>query len=173
MNIKHWDSANMSGWWCRISLVSFRIYCLSSRMSRALKSFREPFPLILMTNFNAVFYRLKFNIYGLPTGNPCRYVSGNKSFIYSLHNINGYSPVKLTQSGYSNLIMWDCSNSGPSFGGGDIILASDAVNNNESYTHCGHTYTAPPGYTHADCPFFAGSFRFSPTNIEVFYEKLP
>lgn len=106
-------------------------------------------------------------------GNPCRYVSANKSFIYSLHNINGYSPVKLTQRGYSNGIMRDCSNSGPSFGGGDIRLASDAVNNNESYTHCGHTYTAPPGYTHANCPFFAGSFRFSPTNIEVFYEKLP
>ena len=27
-------------------------------MSRALKSFREPFPLILMTNFNAIFIDL-------------------------------------------------------------------------------------------------------------------
>ena len=81
--------------------------------------------------------------------------------------------MKFTKKDNSDPIIADCLSLGPSFGIRDIRLASDAVNNNESYTYCGHTYTTPPGYTHANCPFFAGSSRFSPTDIEVFYEKLP
>lgn len=66
--------------------------------------------------------------------------------------------------------MYGCSSNGPTFGA-DIRIYDDAVNNNRSNTHCGHRYSAPPGYsTHSNCPFFAGSYYFSPTDIEVFYE---
>lgn len=105
-------------------------------------------------------------------GNRCEYVSADEAFIFSLHNINGYAPVKLSQYSRFNYAMADCFTIGPSFGRGDIRIASDAVNNNNSYTNCGDTYIRPPGYSHPECSFFAGSYRFSPTNIEVFYEML-
>ena len=111
-------------------------------------------------------------MYSLATGNRCRYVPADKAFIFSLNNSRD-APVKLYQYGDSHPAMYDCFRYGPSFGGGDIYVTSDAVNKSDSHTHCGHTYTAPPGYSrHTNCPFFAGSFQFSPTDIEVFYEQL-
>lgn len=105
------------------------------------------------------------------SGSPCRYSAASKAFLFSLYNIDGYAPVNLTQYSYANQAMYGCSSYGPTFGGHDVFISDDAVNNNQSYTHCGHTYSAPPGYsTHSSCPFFAGSFFFSPTDIEVFYE---
>ncbi|XP_078383144.1 uncharacterized protein LOC144665725 isoform X2 [Oculina patagonica] len=105
------------------------------------------------------------------SSSPCRYSAASKAFLFSLYNIDGYAPVNLTQYGYANQAMYGCSSYGPTFGGHDVFISDDAVNNNQSYTHCGHTYSAPPGYsTHSSCPFFAGSFYFSPTDIEVFYE---
>ncbi|KAL9961791.1 hypothetical protein ACROYT_G030811 [Oculina patagonica] len=104
----------------------------------------------------------------------CSYSAASKAFLFSLYNINGYAPVQLTQfDNYANVAMYGCSSYGPTFGGHDIYISDDAVNNNDSSSHCGHSYSAPPGYsTHSNCPFFAGSYRFSPTDIEVFYETL-
>ena len=106
-------------------------------------------------------------------GSSCTFSAAGKAFLFSLHNINGYAPVNLSQ--YDDIrrqAMFHCPSFGPSFGH-EIHISNDAINNNDSYTHCGHTYTAPPGYfRHSNCPFFAGSYKFSPTNIEVFYETL-
>lgn len=106
------------------------------------------------------------------TGSPCSYSAAGKAFLFSLYNINGYAPVKLAQYNLRNDAMYHCSGYGPTFGAHDIYISNHAINNNDSHTHCGHTYTAPPGYSHSNCPFFAGSFKFSPTDIEVFYETL-
>jgi len=108
------------------------------------------------------------------SGSPCTYSAAGKAFLFSLYNINGYAPVKLTQyDDLPNQAMYHCSTYGPTLGGHDIRISNDAFNNNNSYTHCGHTYTAPPGSSrHTNCAFFAGSINFSPTDIEVFYETL-
>ena len=113
------------------------------------------------------------NIFSLIlSGSPCSYSAASKAFLFSLYNINGSAPVKLTQ--YGDLVrqaMYGCHSYGPIFGGHDIHITNDAVHNNQSYTHCGHTYSAPPGYSrHVSCRFFAGSYKFSPSDIEVFYE---
>ena len=107
------------------------------------------------------------------TGSSCTFSAAGKAFLFSLYNINGYAPVKLTQyDDYRQDAMYHCSTYGPTFGH-DIRISNHAINNNDSYTHCGHKYTAPPGYPrHSSCPFFASSFKFSPTDIEVFYETL-
>ena len=104
----------------------------------------------------------------------CAYASSSKSFIYSLYNINGFSPVKLQiKSGRQRYAIYRCSSYGPTFGGGfDIHISNNAASNRYSYPSCGHTYHLPPGYSlsRSSCRFYAGSYNFTPTDIEVFYE---
>ena len=101
------------------------------------------------------------------------YASSSKSFIYSLYNINGYAPVKLQiKSGQNQYAIYRYSSYGPTFGGGhDIHISNNAASNRQSYTYCGRTYPLPPGYSSSgSCTFYAGSYKFTPTDIEVFYE---
>jgi hypothetical protein len=61
------------------------------------------------------------------------------------------------------------------FGGGgghDLVIFSNANSNQSSYSKLGHTYQPPPGYqqgTQQTQSLFAGSYKFQPTEIEVFY----
>ena len=100
------------------------------------------------------------------------YASSSKSFIYSLYNINGYAPVKLQiKSGRNQEAIYRHPSYGPRFGGNDIYIVNNAASNRHSYTHCGYTYPLPPGYSPSgSCTFYAGSYKFTPTDIEVFYE---
>ncbi|XP_015760055.1 PREDICTED: basement membrane proteoglycan-like [Acropora digitifera] len=104
----------------------------------------------------------------------CDFASSSKSFIYSLYNINGFSPVKLQIiSGQQSLAILRCSIYGPTFGGTrDILISNNAASNRKSQTYCGHTYSLPPGYSSSgsSCRFYAGKYKFTPTNVEVFYE---
>ena len=104
-----------------------------------------------------------------------RFVSSSKSFLFSLYNINCYAPVKLNirSSRYSYAIA-SGSSYGPFFGGGaDLRIHNNAASNQNSYTHRGHTYPLPPGSSVAggSCRFYAGSYNFTPTDVEVFYES--
>ena len=104
----------------------------------------------------------------------CHYVSSSKSFLFSLYNINGYAPVKVNiKSGHYSYAIFTCPDWGPSFGGGhDWWIANNAASNHNSYTYCGSSYPLPPGYSAsgASCQFYAGSNKFTPTDVEVFYE---
>ena len=116
----------------------------------------------------------------------CRYyLPGNcssgyssKAFIYSLTNNNGsghavYNPVKLQvkPDGYQYAVT-RCASWGPIFGWSDIFISNNAASNQDSFTYCGRSYPLPPGYSlsGSNCKFYAGSYRFAPTDIEVFYE---
>ena len=103
-----------------------------------------------------------------------RFVSSSKSFLFSLYNINGLVPGKLNikSSRYSYAIA-SGSGYGPFFGGGaDLLIHNNAASNQNSYTYCGNTYHLPPGYSSSvsSCRFYAGSYTFTPTDVEVFYE---
>ncbi|XP_044164992.1 netrin receptor DCC-like isoform X2 [Acropora millepora] len=104
----------------------------------------------------------------------CAWASSSKSFIYSLYNINGFSPVKLQiKSARQNRAIFRCSGYGPTFGNGhDIYISNNAASNGNSYTSCGYDYHLPPGYSSSgsSCRFYAGSYKFTPTDVEVFYE---
>ncbi|XP_068736606.1 fibrillin-2-like isoform X1 [Montipora capricornis] len=104
----------------------------------------------------------------------CVYSSSSKSFIYSLYNINGFAPVKRqVKSGRQGGAIYRCSRYGPTFGNGhDIYISNNATSNRASYTYCGSSYPLPPGYSSSgsSCRFYAGSYTFTPTDIEVFYE---
>ena len=102
------------------------------------------------------------------------YASSSKSFIYSLYNINGYAPVKLQiKSGRKQYAIYRGSSYGLIFGNGhDIYIHDNAASHRLCYTYCGDTYPLPPGYSSygSSCTFYAGSYTFTPTDIEVFYE---
>ena len=85
-----------------------------------------------------------------------------------------YNPVKLQlkPDGVFKVFAVRASDShGPTFGD-DIVISNNAARNTDSYTKCGLMYVPPPGYSlsGSNCKFYAGSYKFTPTNIEVFYE---
>jgi len=94
------------------------------------------------------------------------YSTSTRSFLFSLYNINGYQPIKLTLNGkYNQDAIKGASNYGPTFGGGhDLHISDNASSNSQSYTNTNFSYYAPPG------KFFAGSKNFTPNDVEVFYE---
>ena len=101
----------------------------------------------------------------------CAYSSASKAFVFSLYNVKGYNPVKLTQYQNQQNAMFSCSFHGPTFGVGyDIYISDDAKNNQHSYTECSQTYQDPTGYSGENCRFFTGSYHFTPSDIEVFLE---
>ena len=108
----------------------------------------------------------------------CSTGSSSKAFIYSLTNNNGsghavYNPFNLrVKPDMYNQAVARCPLSGPRFGWADIRISNNAASNRVSRTYCGDHYPLPPGYSlnHTKCKFYAGSSRFTPTDIEVFYE---
>ena len=64
------------------------------------------------------------------------------------------------------------SNSGAAFGDGcDLYISHNANENKFSYSKLGYTYQPPPGYFKGNSQtdaLLAGSFTFTPTEIEVF-----
>ena len=57
---------------------------------------------------------------------------------------------------------------GPTFGGGhDLHIINNANGNQESYSNCSYSYQAPPGTAQANS-LLAGSYNFTPTEIEAF-----
>ena len=110
------------------------------------------------------------------SGSGYRYDSN--AFLFSLVNKPGWVPVKLPQTGtdssnrrysiYNNLSY------GPTFGGGhDIYIYNYASSNRNSYSDLGYTYSPPSGYSYGNNfaqSFMAGSFNFTPDEVETFYE---
>ena len=94
-------------------------------------------------------------------------------------NKPGWASVKLSQTGqYSNRKSYSInsySSYGPTFGGGhDINIKSDASSNSNSYSDLGHTYSPPSGYSYGSSfsrTFLAGTYKFTPDEVETFYES--
>ena len=115
--------------------------------------------------------------YYLP-GAGCSSGDSRNAFIYSLTNNNGsghavFNPVKLrVKSDKYHRAVPRCDFYGPLFGEGDIIISNNSGSKQDSYTYCGNSYPLPPGYSlsGSNCKFYAGSHKFTPTDIEVFYE---
>ena len=102
----------------------------------------------------------------------------SNTFLFSLVNKPGWAPFKLPQAGKYNsrrrASIYDKPSRGPTFGGGnDIYISNYASSNRNSYSDLGHTYSPPSGYSYTSNfaqTFLAGSFTFTPHEIETFYE---
>ena len=102
------------------------------------------------------------------------YKSSNDSFLFSLRNPNNMQPFKCPIINGKNGYAIICNSSyGAIFGGGhDLIIYTNANANQNSGSNLGHTYQPPAGYqynTRQTRSLFAGSYYFTPTEIEVFY----
>ena len=123
-----------------------------------------------------VFFQLfdvRLHCSSISAGSCAGYSYASKAFIFSLYNVKGYNPVKLTQYQNQQHAMYRCNTYGPTFGTGyghDIYISDGSGNNQNSYTRCGYTYTTPSGYSTGNCGFFTGGSHFSPKDVEVFYE---
>ena len=128
-------------------------------------------PLLRRFMFSSNFLMYDYRCSSISAGSCAGYSYASKAFIFSLYNVKGYNPVKLTQYQNQQYAMYRCNTRGPTFGGGhDIYISDDSGNSQNSYTSCGYTYTTPSGYLTGDCGFFTGGSHFSPTDVEVFYE---
>ena len=107
----------------------------------------------------------------------CAYRYSASAFVFSLVNKPGWVPVKLSQTRQSisdPTSTYSCSRYGPTFGGGHAIyIASYASSNKNSYSNPGYTYSPPSGHSFGSSfarSFMAGSYKFQPDEVEVFYE---
>ena len=92
-------------------------------------------------------------------------------------NKPGWAPVKLPQTGISSSnreSIYCGSWYGPTFGGGhDIYIYNYASSNSNSYSRLGYTYSPPSGYSYDGTfakTFLAGSYKFTPDEVETFHE---
>ena len=115
-------------------------------------------------------FNVRLHCSSISAGSCAGYSYASKAFIFSLYNVKGYHPVKLTQYRHQQYAMYRCNTYGPTFGDHDIYISDGSGNNQNSYTRCGYTYTTPSGYSTGNCGFFTGGSHFSPKDVEVFYE---
>ena len=105
------------------------------------------------------------------------YRHDSKAFLFSLVNNPGWAPLKLPQTGIhsSSRRSIRCHSAlGPTFGGGyDIGIYNNAQSNSNTHSDLGWTYSPPSGYSYGSTfarTFLAGSNKFTPDEVETFYE---
>jgi hypothetical protein len=93
------------------------------------------------------------------------------SFIFSLRNKEDLSPFKAPLKDQNTpYAIYTYKSYGPTFGGGhDIHISNDAVSNTYSYTNFNQNYQAPSGQVSDTRTILAGTYKFQPSEIEVFY----
>ena len=101
------------------------------------------------------------------------YTDSAHSFIFSFKNKDGLEPFMLHPKRTENAIYGN-GNYGPTFGGGhDFYIANGAGSNTNSYSNLGHSYVQITGYTYGSSKvqsLLAGSYKFTPHEVEVFYQ---
>ena len=99
----------------------------------------------------------------------------SKAFLFSLANRPGWAPVKLPLNGRDSYrySIYFYSYSGPIFGRGhDLQISGYASSNSYSRSNLGYTYKTP-SYGHSFAKtFLAGTNRFTPDEVETFYETI-
>ena len=94
----------------------------------------------------------------------------NGSFLFSLRNNENIAPfIANVKRDHEDHAIYCDPSFGPSFGDGhDIHIANNANYNRQSYSYFGCSYQSPPGLRDVRT-FLAGSYDFTPTEIEVFF----
>lgn len=91
------------------------------------------------------------------------------SFIFSLINKEGRAPFKSMVKNPKYAILGRRS-FGPTFGGGyEIHISNNANSNTKSYTNFGGGYYSVPSGVQNKQTILAGSYNFTPDEVEVFY----
>ena len=89
-----------------------------------------------------------------------------KAFVFSISNKEELDPL-VSEVRRPDRAIYRSSGSGPVFGD-DIGIANNANSNSRSYADLGSYYPAPAAVQDPDT-ILAGTLRFSPDEVEVFY----
>ena len=104
----------------------------------------------------------------LPSESSGRNGHTTNAFIFSLNNKEGLDPFKSTVKMAQYAIYMNPAY-GPTFGAGhDIHIANNANSNTKSYANFGSYYSVPSG-VQDQRTILAGTYNFSPDEVEVFY----
>ena len=102
-----------------------------------------------------------------------RYIKCDECFLFSFANKDHLAPFKMPVYHNQGNAMYSSNRYGPTFGGGyDLNIANNANAGTDSYTMLGNAYKPPPGYspnTAKTKNLLAGTFNFTPTDVEVYY----
>ncbi len=105
------------------------------------------------------------------SGYPGEYKRSEDSFLFSLLNKENIPPFKCQIYNHQKGNAIRCfSGMGATFGA-DLLISFNANKNQNSSSNLGVTYQPPPGYQHGTPQtkaLLAGSYNFTPTEIEVF-----
>ena len=97
-------------------------------------------------------------------------MSSVNAFLFSLKNKHNLKPFKAAVFQNSHMALYHYPMYGPIIGRGhDLLISNDANSNTNSYTNLGSTYQLPPGYTANPQILLAGTYKFTPSEVEVFY----
>ena len=95
------------------------------------------------------------------------------SFLFSLKNKDNLPAFKAPIYQNYQYAIYSNPGWGPVFGAGrDLFISNNCHVNQQSYTNFGYTYQPPTGYdygTQQTESLLAGSYNFTPTEIEVFF----
>ena len=99
------------------------------------------------------------------------YGSTSNAFIFSLRNKERLGPFKsMVMNPSSAIHKGSCC--GPTFGEGhDIFIADNANSNTDSVSSFGKSYSVPSG-VQVGSAILAGTDKFTPDEVEVFYLSL-
>ena len=102
------------------------------------------------------------------------YTSAPGSFLFSLRNNDDLGPFKAPlKNENTGWAIFRYNSYGPCFGWGhDLCIKNNAGSTTDSYADLGDSYQPPPGYTSGKPntrSLLAGSYRFTPSEVEVFY----
>ena len=94
----------------------------------------------------------------------------SEAFMFSLRNKENLPPFKAPlKRRKQQYAIYSSSNYGPIFGGGhDLLIFNKAASNTGSFTNFGRTYQ-PPRNVRNPRTILAGSYRFTPSEVEVFH----
>ncbi len=108
-------------------------------------------------------------IFYVITGSRAKQAPG--SFIFSLVDNENLAPFKapLKNQNSDGHAIHASPGYGPMFGGGhDLHISDNALANTVSCTNFGSSYQPPSG-TSSPTTILAGTYKFSPSEVEVFY----
>lgn len=94
----------------------------------------------------------------------------NDAFLFTLYNHAGLPPTKMELNNPRCKAAYGNPKYCPVLGTGDILVASNANENTQSYTNFGNSYKCPPGITYQSSgqTFLTGSKYYQASEIEVF-----
>ena len=118
------------------------------------------------TSYYGLYFSFLFSCSSDTTGT---YASSFKAFIFSLHNNEDLGPFKSMVKRPGKYAIFKDKYFGPTFGRGyDIQVENYANRHRYSYTEFGNSYAVPGGVIDRRT-ILAGTYKFSPNEVEVFY----